>query len=121
MFSSKKSSEDYEQRTRNDYDRIRRELTDQMRVAQDELQQTREQLDSLKSSRPQAKQVGEENQRFVFLLQISLYHCSHIRRLRDELERTKSLLEHHRTQLNILEHRIPAGHGNRSNNTKETY
>jgi len=54
-FSSKKAYEDGEYQNRNEYDRIHRDLTD-------ELQQARLELDTLKNSKPQYDQVEEQNQ-----------------------------------------------------------
>ncbi len=62
--SSKKTYEDVQHR--NDYDRIRRDLTDELREKQNELQEARLQLDSLKTSRPKYDQAEEQNQRYSY-------------------------------------------------------
>jgi len=59
----KKSNEDVEFENHNEYDRIRRDLTNELQETQNELQQARLQLDNLKTSKPQYDQVEEENQR----------------------------------------------------------
>ncbi len=59
----KKSNEDFEHENHNEYDRIRRDLTNELQETQNELQQARLQLDNLKTSKPQYDQVEEENQR----------------------------------------------------------
>lgn len=70
FFSSKEGHENNEHQNRNEYDRIQRDLNDELqatqnelKATQEELQQARVQLDTHRKSKPKYDQVDEDNQR----------------------------------------------------------